>query len=104
MTNSVSGDLPAGDSKKTTCRFEPEYISRAAMFPHFQVPTLAATALHSVLHTGEEEPSGPFGDPSNSCARDRKIRTELWLAVVEGCHASLFHWRSQIVTVKKRLC
>ena len=41
MANSVSRDLPEGDSKKTTCRFEPEYISRAAMFPHFQGPTLA---------------------------------------------------------------
>ena len=40
MTNSVSRDLPEGDSKKTTCRFEPEYISRAAMFPHFQTPTI----------------------------------------------------------------
>jgi len=40
VTNSVSGDLPAGDSKKTTCRFEPEYISRAAMFPHFQTPSI----------------------------------------------------------------
>jgi len=40
VTNSVSRDLPEGDSKKTTCRFEPEYISRAAMFPHFQTPTI----------------------------------------------------------------
>ena len=40
MTNSVSRDLPEGASKKTTWRFEPEYISRAAMFPHFQIPTM----------------------------------------------------------------
>ena len=32
---------PRRDSKKTTCSFEPEYISRTAMFPHFQIPAIA---------------------------------------------------------------
>src|ERR1700751_788329 len=78
VTNSVSGDLPAGDSKKTTCRFRTGvYFSRGHV-PPLPNPNHSATALHSVLHTGGEEPSGSFGDPPNSCPRKPDDRIRIW--------------------------
>jgi hypothetical protein len=60
-------------------------VQAGVYFSRGHVPALPnsnhrATALHSVLHTGEEESSGPFGDPSNSCARKSNDRIRIWRA------------------------
>src|ERR1051326_8360746 len=72
------GTCPKAASKKTTCRLRVGvYFSRGHV-PPLPNPNHSATALHSVLHTGGEEPSGSFGDPPNSCPRKPDDRIRIW--------------------------
>src|SRR5215469_2616510 len=53
------------------------YFSRGHV-PALPNPNHRATALHSVLHTGGEEPLGSSSDPPNTCPRKPDDRIRIW--------------------------